>query len=263
MTQALEAPARTRAHIRERTLRKDRWWENPAVTGAGLAIIVIYLTFAVLVNRNYYWEPYISPLYSPCIPGNCVAGAGFNAIPWWAPLTPAILIIGGPMGFRMTCYYYRKAYYRAFYGAPPACAVREPHKKYTGETRLPLILQNLHRYFFWIGIGFNGFLTYDAVIAFQNHHGQWGHMGLGSLVLVVNAILLWGYSLSCHACRHITGGRLRNFSRHPVRYWMWTQVSRMNAYHMQWAWVSLFFVAFTDAYVRLVASGLIADPRFF
>ena len=59
------------------------------------------------------------------------------------------------MGFRLTCYYYRKAYYRAFWRAPAACAVREPHAKYTGETRFPLILQNVHRYFFWIALVFN------------------------------------------------------------------------------------------------------------
>src|SRR5713101_6475021 len=190
-------------------------------------------------------------------------GFRVRLIPWLTWLTPAIIIIGGPMGFRLTCYYYRKAYYRAFWRAPAACAVREPHAKYTGETRLPLILQNLHRYFFWIALAFNVILSADAVIAFRNHAGQWGHMGLGTLVLIVNAALLWMYSLSCHACRHITGGRLRNFSKHPVRYWMWTQVSRLNARHMQYAWVSLFWVLFTDLYIRLVASGAITDPRFF
>ena len=118
-------------------------------------------------------------------------GSGFDWIPWLTWLTPAIIIIGGPMGFRLTCYYYRKAYYRAFWRAPAACAVREPHAKYTGETRFPLILQNLHRYFFWIAIVFNVILTIDAVIAFRNHQGQWGHMGLGTLILLVNAALLW------------------------------------------------------------------------
>ena len=88
-------------------------------------------------------------------------------------------------------------------------------------------------------------------------------MGLGTLVLVVNAALLWAYSLSCHACRHAVGGRLKHFSGHPVRYWMWTQVSKLNARHMQYAWLSLFWVLFTDLYIRLVASGAITDPRFF
>jgi hypothetical protein len=88
-------------------------------------------------------------------------------------------------------------------------------------------------------------------------------MGLGTLVLIANAVLLWLYSLSCHACRHVTGGRLKHFSKHPVRYWMWTQVSRLNAKHMQLAWISLAWVLITDLYIRLVASGAFSDPRFF
>jgi hypothetical protein len=263
MTQATEAPARDRARIAERTLRKDPWWRQPAINAAALTVVVIYLTWASLVNGNYFWEPYISPLYSPCLASTCTAGSGFDWVPWLTWLSPAIIIIGGPTGFRLTCYYYRKAYYRAFWRAPAACAVREPHAKYTGETRFPLILQNLHRYFFWIALAFNVILSIDAVIAFRNHAGQWGHMGLGTLVLVANATLLWLYSLSCHACRHVVGGRLRHFSKHPARYWMWTQVSKLNTRHMQYAWVSLFWVLLTDLYIRLVASGAISDPRFF
>src|SRR5216683_2344455 len=197
MTQVTQAPAKARAQIPGKTLRRDPWWRQPAVTAIFLAIVVIYLTWASLVNTDYFWAPYISPLYSPCLATTCQAGSGFHWIPWLSALTPAIIIIGGPMGFRFTCYYYRKAYYRAFWQSPPACAVREPHAKYTGETRVPLILQNLHRYFFYI-------------------------------VLIFNVTLLWLYSLSCHACRHVTGGRLKHFSKHPVRYQAWTLVSKLN-----------------------------------
>ena len=31
-------------------------------------------------------------------------------------------------------------------------------------------------------------------------------------------MMLWGYTLSCHSCRHVTGGRLKHFSKHPMRY---------------------------------------------
>jgi hypothetical protein len=263
MTQATQEPAKTRAQIGARTLRRDNWRRQPSINAIGLGIVVVYLTWASLVNADYFWKPYISPLYSPCLATTCKAGSGLHWIPWLSWLTPAIIIIGGPMGFRFTCYYYRKAYYRSFWRAPEACAVKEPHATYTGETRAPLILQNLHRYFFYIALAFNVILTFDAVLAFQNHQGQWGHMGVGTLVLIVNAALLWIYSLSCHACRHITGGRLKHFSKHPVRYKAWTLVSRLNAKHMQFAWVSLGFVLFTDLYIRLVASGAITDPRFF
>lgn len=82
----------------------------------------------------------------------------------------------------MTCYYYRKTYYRAFWLSPPACAVAEPHQSYSGETKSPLILQNTHRYFFLAGLVFNVLLTYDAIISFKNAEGQWGHMSVGTLV---------------------------------------------------------------------------------
>jgi hypothetical protein len=106
-------------------------------------------------------------------------------------------------------------------------------------------------------------LTYDAILGFRDETGEWGHMGLGTLVLLANATLLWLYSLSCHSCRHIVGGRLNNFSRHPLRYKAWTLVSRLNARHARFAWFSLFSVAIADLYVFLLATGTITDLRFF
>jgi len=258
-----------RARIAARTLRTDRWWVQPAITFGVLLAFVVYATWAAFVNRDYFVEPYISPFYSPCLAANCGTTPGSQGVPhislfgtWWG-LSPAVLILVVPLGFRLTCYYYRKAYYRAFWLSPPACAVAEPRKGYSGETRFPLVIQNIHRYFFYLGLLLNLILTYDAVISFRNGHGQWFHMGLGTVVLLVNAGLLWAYSLSCHSCRHIVGGRLNNFSRHPLRYRFWTLVSRMNGRHMQIAWVSLVWVALTDVYIRLVASGTITDLRFF
>ena len=70
--------------------------------------------------------------------------------PWWI-ISPAIIVLVVPLGFRLTCYYYRKAYYRSLLLSPPACAVREPRRRYTGETRFPLIMQNVHRWFFYLG----------------------------------------------------------------------------------------------------------------
>jgi hypothetical protein len=88
-------------------------------------------------------------------------------------------------------------------------------------------------------------------------------MGLGTLVLVTNAVMLSLYTLSCHSCRHIIGGRLKHFSKHPIRFKAWGWVSALNRRHMELAWVSLVVVALADLYVRLVASGTIHDPRFF
>ncbi len=181
---------------------------------------------------------------------------------WWG-ISPAIIILIFPLGFRLTCYYYRKAYYRSFWASPPACAVAEPHGKYTGESRFPLILQNIHRYFFYAALLVAGVLTYDTVLSFRDTHYRWGHMGLGTVVFLVNIVLIWAYTISCHSCRHIVGGKLKHFSKHPLRYRAWQFVGRLNARHMQLAWASLLSVALADFYVYLVASGVFDDPRFF
>ena len=253
-----------RANISERTLRRDNWRREPLITGAVLFGFVVYSTWAAFVNGNYTWEPYISPFYSPCIASICRSSSStWEIIGTWWPISPAILIRIFPLGFRLTCYYYRKAYYRAFWLSPPACAVAEPHKSYSGETRFPLILQNIHRYFLYFAVIFNIILTFDAVVAFRDHTGAWGHMGLGTLVLVANATLLWTYTLGCHSCRHLCGGKVNRFSRHPWRFKTWKMLTWFNTRHMQWAWASLVVVALADLYVRLVASGVIHDVRFF
>jgi hypothetical protein len=253
-----------RARIEEATLRTDAWWRSPLITFAVLFAFVVYATWAAFVGDNYFIEPYISPFYAPCLAALCVEGSGqFAFLGEWWKLSPALLILPIPLGFRLTCYYYRKAYYRAFWLSPPACGVAEPHKSYSGETRFPLILQNLHRYFFYLGLVLNVFLTYEAIVSFRDPDDGGIGMGLGSLVLLVNAGLLWLYSVSCHSCRNSVGGRINNFSQHPVRYWAWTWVSKLNAYHMQIAWVSLVWVALADLYIRLLATGTITDLRFF
>ena len=147
--------------------------------------------------------------------------------------------------------------------SPPACAVAEPHRRYTGESRPPLLLQNLHRYALYGALVVNVILTYDEILGFRDETGEWGHMGLGTLVLLANAALLWLYSLSCHSCRHIVGGKLKHFSKHPVRYRAWQWVGKLNARHMLLAWASLVSVALADFYVYLVASGAFDDPRLF
>ncbi|MFI1969170.1 hypothetical protein BLA24_25635 [Streptomyces cinnamoneus] len=256
----------SRAAIPARHLRGDRWWLAPAVTAAGLLAFIVYSTWRAFAGDDYYAAPYVSPFYSPCLAANCVdmpAGADWEIVGSWWRLSPALLVLIFPLGFRLTCYYYRKAYYRGFWASPPACAVPEPHAKYSGETRFPLILQNVHRYFFYFAVLVAGVLTYDALLGFRDEDGAWGHMGLGTLVLLANVALIWAYTLSCHSCRHIVGGRLRNFSRHPVRYRLWGWVGVLNARHMQLAWASLVSVAVADFYVYLVASGAFDDPRFF
>ena len=253
----------TRARIEAKTLRQDRWWVYPLTTFVVFTAFVIYATWRAFSGADYYSAPYLSPFYSPCL-GDCVEGSSDFGQPfaWW-PLSSALIILIFPLGFRLSCYYYRKAYYRSFWLSPPACGVAEPHGKYSGETRLPLILNNVHRYFWYAAVAVALILSYDVVLAFRDEDGDWGHMGLGTLVLLANVVLIWLYTLSCHSCRHVVGGRLRHFSRHPVRYRMWTWVSKQNESHARYAWLSLFSVAIADFYVYLLATGTITDLRFF
>ncbi|MFI1915712.1 hypothetical protein [Nocardia sp. NPDC020380] len=253
-----------RAAIAARTLRTDRWWVPPAATVLGLGAFVIYATIRSFV-RTAYWVDnyhYLTPFYSPCLSASCVSGSShfgqwFGHLPMWIPL--GFLVLPFLLLFRLTCYYYRKAYYRSVWMSPPACAVAEPHAKYTGETRLPLIIQNAHRYFFYVAVIISVINTIDAVDSFHSP-GGFG-LGLGTLIITANALLLWAYTLSCHSCRHISGGRLKHFSKHPVRYQFWTQVSKLNTRHMQLAWTTLGTLTLTDFYVMLVSSGAINDPR--
>ncbi len=267
MTQLTDAPAKTRAQITQKTLRTDPWWRSPAITAVLLTIWVTYATVHVFIGK-YYWVPryhLLTPFYSPCVSGECTPesaslGTWIGSLP---PIIPyAFVSLPFVLGFRLSCYYYRRAYYRAFWRAPAACAVREPHATYTGETRLPLLGQNLHRYFWAVVVLVSVLNTYDAAQAFRGPNGNFG-FGLGTLIMLTNVILLWGYTLGCHSCRHITAGRLNNFSKHPVRYWFWTKVSWLNARHMQLAWTTLGTLMLTDLYIWLVAAGVFNDPRIF
>ena len=135
------------------------------------------------------------------------------------------------------------------------------HKRYAMETRLPFILQNLHRFFLYLAFFPLFFLWLDAALAVV-HDGRIT-VGLGIGILFVNAFLLTGYSLSCHSLRHLVGGRLDCFScdrRTKVRYSLWQRLTSMNVRHMSWAWASLISVTLADVYIRLLALGVIVDP---
>ncbi|TNY35147.1 hypothetical protein [Thermomonospora catenispora] len=261
----VEAPTKKRAQITAKTLRTDNWLNYPIFIVVLFTAWVGYATFRSLMGKYYWVEEYnyLTPFYSPCVSSECVEGSAhfgtfLPELPFFIPLAavslPFLLL------FRLTCYYYRKAYYRGYWASPPACAVREPHKKYTGERRFPLIGQNLHRYFWAAAVVVSLINTYDALLAFTDADGGF-RMGLGSLILLGNVILLWGYTLSCHSCRHIVGGRLKSFSKHPIRYRAWTLVSRLNERHGQYALITLGSLVVADLYVALVSGGVISDPR--
>jgi hypothetical protein len=251
--------SKARAAIDKVTLRKDPWWAYPLSILAFLGIALIYSTWAGLQTSGYFHEPYISPLFSPCLAANCEHVTFRLLGPFWT-LTPFLLVGWLPILFRMTCYYYRKAYYRAALLSPPACAVNEPMPRYKGETKL-LLFQNLHRYFFYLMIVNMGFLAWDTFKAFQFEDGF--HVHVGSLVFLVMIITMSLYMLSCHSCRHAIGGHTNLFSKAPLRYKSWKFVTKLNKNHGPFAIASLFWIPITDLYVRLLNWGVIGDVRLF
>ncbi|MBI4628294.1 MAG: hypothetical protein HY729_06260 [Candidatus Rokubacteria bacterium] len=247
-------------------LRKDSWWALPLAVFVVFSAFIVYSTWAAFQNAHYFVVPYLSPFYSPCLSKSCLhltLGVGLPdiAVPIIGVLSPAFLILWGPGLFRLSCYYYRKAYYRSFWLAPVACAVRDAKSGYTGETRFPLILQAFHRYTWYIAVLFIVVLTWDALLAFRFQDGF--GVGVGTLVMWLNVILLALYTFSCHSCRHLCGGHLDAFSKAPVRYRVWHLVTRLNERHPAYAWLSLIWVGLTDLYIRLVSMGVIRDLRIF
>jgi len=259
-----EPAAAARPPIAAAHLRTDAWWALPVTVMIVLGAFIVYSTWAALQNAHYFFAPYLSPFYSPCLSRSCLHltfGVGLPDVsfPIVGVVSPAFLILGGPGLFRLTCYYYRKAYYRSFWLAPAACAVRDVKRGYTGETRFPLILQNFHRYAWYVAVVFIVLLTWDALLAFRFPNGF--GIGVGTVVMWVNVILLAAYTFSCHSCRHVCGGHVDVFSRAPGRYRVWHVLSWLNERHPTYAWLSLFSVGLTDLYIRLVSMGIIRDLR--
>lgn len=241
-----------------KTDRHDLWWVAPLLVFLGLSLFIVYATFRVVYNAYYVVDTaesafILSPFYSPLII--------WDGMPAW--LSPAFLILWAPGGFRVTCYYYRKAYYRAFFLDPPACGVGERKKNYRGETAL-LIFQNIHRYFLYLALVFLVILTVDVVHAMIWPDGF--GVSIATLVLLSNVVLLSLYTFSCHSLRHLIGGKVDCFScvaLGPTRHKLWKGVSGLNTRHMLWAWMSLFMVMIADFYVWMISMGVFTDFRIF
>lgn len=249
MAQAVVAPHK-RGFLS--TLRNDPWWVEPLFVATSLAVFFGWLTVSIFLDA---WEfeigPYLSPVFEPKL---------FEANDSIF-LSPALVVLLGPVPFRATCYYYRRAYYRSWFLSPPACAVGDVGKSYKGESRFPFILQNLHRFAMYAAIVFVPILWYGAIKGFHDPDEGWG-IGLGSIFLVVNAFLLMMYTFSCHSLRHFIGGGLNCFSCSKwtrTRKRAWDYVSDWNQHHRFWAWTSLVFIVFVDLYIRLVANDIITD----
>jgi len=252
------------------TSRPGAWWLQPLAVFLGFGGFIVYSTWAAFQGEYYSFGNYLSPFYSPELFGSSHHALLGPKPGWWfdwLPWSPAFLILWAPGGFRFTCYYYRGAYYKAFWADPPSCAVGEPRKTYWGEHSFPLIMQNMHRYFLYFALIFILILSYDVYKALWFVDVATGEevfgLGLGTLVLLVNVLLLGSYTLGCHSLRHLVGGRLNVFSKNPTRATAHACVTCLNKRHMLFAWMSLFWVGFSDVYVRLCSMGIWVDWRIF
>lgn len=249
-------------------MRPDAWWVQPLLVFLGLSAFIVYSTWAAFQGMNYRYGPYLSPFYSPELFGDPLHswfGAKPGWWPAWLPFSPALLILWAPGGFRLTCYYYRGAYYKAFWADPPNCTVAEPRQRYRGENSFPLIMQNIHRYFLYLALIFVVFLAHDVWKALwftdlATAKVSFG-IGVGTIVLVLNVVFLGGYTFGCHSLRHLVGGGIDRLSEAPLCQKTYRCVSCLNRRHMVWAWMSLFWVGFSDLYVRLCAMGVWKDWR--
>src|SRR3981081_1537634 len=243
------------------TSRADHWWVQPVAVFLGLSTFIVSSRWAALQGQHFRFGPYLSPFYSPELIGDPLH-AWFGAKPDWMPawVTAAVLILWAPGGFRVTCYYYRGAYYKAFWADPPSCTVGEPRASYRGENSFPLVLQNVHRYMLFISMWVLLILAIDVWEALWFRDAATGRVsfgiGVGTLVLAANTFLLGGYLFGCHSMRHVAGGCVDQLSRAPLGLRAYSCVSCLNRRHMVWAWTSLFTVGFTDLYVRLRSFGV-------
>src|SRR6202050_3885632 len=199
------------------TARRDAWWLYPLLTFLGLAGFLAYSGWAAFQGVHYSYKGYLSPMYSPLIFGHPGEESWFGAMPSFIPsfVTVPMLVLWMPGVCRLPCYYYRGAYYKAFWADPLNCTVGEPRKKYLGERYFPLIIQNIHRYFLYLALAFLFFLAHDVWKGLW-FDGKFG-IGVGTLVLLVNVVLLGSYTLSCHSLRHLVGGIFDVLSRRPGR----------------------------------------------
>lgn len=234
------------------------WWVEPMSIVGVLTFFGLY-SFVVIARFPGVFGEYQSPFYSPTI-----------GRPEWLPafITAPMLVLWIPLGFRATCYYYRKAYYRSFFWDPPACGEdaqshdqpwRKDKSDYRGERAL-FILNNIHRYFLYASIIVVAWLWYEAFLTVFTDNGF--QIAVGSIIWFVNIVLVSAYTFSCHSFRHLVGGNMNCYSCTKggnARRKLYNGVSKLNAKHPQWAWYSLISLLITDIYFRLIMSGVITD----
>ncbi len=254
------------------TMRRDAWWAQPLVTFLVLGRVRRLLPPGPRSRASTTSTARTSPRSTrrSCSARVRTAGSAPGRTPgWWPaalPFSAALLILWAPGGFRFTCYYYRGAYYKAFWADPPSCAVGEPRTRYRGEHSFPLILQNVHRYFLYLALAVPDHAVarrLDGDVVHRRGHrrddvrDRRGHPGPGGehrAAERLHARLPFVPAPGRRTPRSLLA-RIRPRRR------LYDAACRFNCNHNRWAWASLFGVALADLYVRLCSMGILTDWR--
>jgi len=251
-----------------RTDRIDNWWAQPFWMGLALTAALIYTAWRLIIfPDSIYYELEGSKVVSPIFSPNILEWSLFGLNEWDHPswVNAAILVLWIPFGFRGTCYYMRRVYYRTFFQSPTGCWVDEPdiNKKigYGGEKRL-FIFNNLHRYFLYAAMVIIVIKWWDVTHTLHFDTG-WG-FSFGTFIMATEAFLLTMYVTSCHALRHLAGGSLDRWVSgiSAFRGRLFKRISVFNRSHGFWFWTSLGFVFLGDLWTIAVAEGHISDMAF-
>ena len=84
--------------------------------------------------------------------------------------------------------------------------------------------------------------------------------------MVVNIVLLAGFTFGCNSVRHLVGGRLdcfscpHNIAQVRTGYKLWRCVTWFNNHHMEWAWVSLLSVGYARNNDHALAQNVLGVP---
>ncbi len=252
-----------------RTNRIDNWLKQPLAMGLGLTAAMLYTAWRLfLYPESISYELDGSTVMSPIFSPNVLEWELFGLKDWNHPswVNAAVLVLWIPFGFRGTCYYMRRVYYRTFFASPTACWVDEPEINkalgYQGEKRL-FIINNLHRYFLYAAMLILVIKWWDVTHTLH-FHGGYG-MSLGTLVMGIEAFLLTMYVTSCHALRHLAGGSLDRWTTSigRIRGALFGRISIFNRSHGFWFWTSLTFVFCGDLWVLAVREGHLSDVALF
>ncbi len=192
-----------------RTSRRDSWWSTP---------LVVFTVFSPLSStpRGQRFKTHttnsgliLSPFYSPVLWGDS-SHAWFGPQPaWWPgvlPFSPALVDSSVPWPVPIHVLLLPWRLLQGVLGGSAELRRRRTAQGYLGENSFPLILQNVHRYFFYFAVIFIFILSYDVWLAlwFTNPvtlRKQFG-IGVGTILLLVNVILLASYTFGCHSGRH-------------------------------------------------------------